>query len=516
MVGFSGADEDHSDTLSFAILTQPGEGTVTNNNDGTFSFEPGSAFQDLSEGESREVSFTYVAVDDSGAANDTSEEQTVTITVTGTNDLPEVSQSISAASDEDAAPFTVSLLDHATDADSSAQLSVPLYDITLVSGDARGVQIGTSELLVKPESYNHLAEGEQEVIVYSYTIDDGQGGSVEQSASITVAGTNDLPTVSSAIAIVSSEDSDQIQIDLLSHATDVDESDVLSLQAGSLNLLSGDDSGVGIADNLLTIELSPYQYLLPGESNLLEYSYTIEDGNGGTVVQKAVITITGSNDGPQVTASVNAEASEDDSTFSVDMLSGVTDVDDAQNLSVSNLSLVSGDDQGVTVSGNQLQVDPSFYQSLAEGESESLVYVFDVEDGSGGSISQTAAITLLGTNDAPEVSAQVMATAGDQDNIFTVDLLEHAFDIDASDTLSVLTDSISLSGGNGAGITVNGNTLSVNPAAYRYLAEGEQENIRYDYTVSDGKGGTVPQSVMITVDGSNDQPVVGKRQCSNG
>ncbi|MGB1270887.1 MAG: cadherin-like domain-containing protein, partial [Endozoicomonas sp.] len=390
----------------------------------------------------------------------------------------------------------------------SALLSVPLEDIALVSGDARGIQIGTSELLVQPGSYNHLAEGEQEVIVYRYIINDGQGGSVDQSASITIAGTNDVPTVSSAIAIVSSEDSDQIQIDLLSNATDVDESDVLSLQEGSLNLLSGDDSGVGIEDNLLTVELSSYQYLLPGESNLLEYSYTIEDGNGGTVVQRAVITITGSNDGPQVTESIIAEASEDDSTFSVDMLAGVTDVDDAHNLSVSNVSLVSGDGQGVIVSGNQLQVDPSFYQSLAEGESESLVYVFDVEDGFGESVSQTATITLLGTNDAPEVSAQVMATAGDQDNIFTVDLLEHAFDIDAGDTLSVVSDSIALSGGNGAGITANGNTLSVNPTAYRYLAEGEQENIRYDYTVSDGKGGTVPQSVMITVDGSNDQPVV--------
>ncbi|MGB1271750.1 MAG: Ig-like domain-containing protein, partial [Endozoicomonas sp.] len=120
---FSGADEDRSDTLSFAILTQPGEGTVSNNNDGTFSFDPGSAFQDLAEGESREVSFTYVAMDDSGTANDTSEEQIVTITVTGTNDQPEISQSISEASNEDAAPFTVNLLDHATDADNSALLS---------------------------------------------------------------------------------------------------------------------------------------------------------------------------------------------------------------------------------------------------------------------------------------------------------------------------------------------------------------------------------------------------------
>ena len=85
---FSATDADTGDTLSYIIQTTPGEGTVTNNNDGTFSFTPGSDFQDLAEGETRQVSFTYVAVDDSGAANATSEPGTVTITVTGTNDAP--------------------------------------------------------------------------------------------------------------------------------------------------------------------------------------------------------------------------------------------------------------------------------------------------------------------------------------------------------------------------------------------------------------------------------------------
>ena len=85
---FSATDLDSSDSHSFSIVTPPSEGTVTNHQDGTFSFDPGDRFQDLSEGETREVTFTYVAVDNSGTSSATSNEQAVTITVTGTNDQP--------------------------------------------------------------------------------------------------------------------------------------------------------------------------------------------------------------------------------------------------------------------------------------------------------------------------------------------------------------------------------------------------------------------------------------------
>ena len=78
------------DTHTFAIVTDlsAGEGTVTNNGNGTFTYDPGSDFQDLGEGETRDVTFTYTATDDSGAANATSTVKTVTITVTGANDSP--------------------------------------------------------------------------------------------------------------------------------------------------------------------------------------------------------------------------------------------------------------------------------------------------------------------------------------------------------------------------------------------------------------------------------------------
>ncbi|MEC4985880.1 MAG: Ig-like domain-containing protein [Oscillatoria sp. PMC 1068.18] len=91
---FVASDVDTTDTLSYEILAQPVDafgneyGSVINNNNGTFTFDPLSNFQFLNTGESRDVSFQYVAIDDSGTNNDTSTPQTVTITVEGADDSP--------------------------------------------------------------------------------------------------------------------------------------------------------------------------------------------------------------------------------------------------------------------------------------------------------------------------------------------------------------------------------------------------------------------------------------------
>ncbi len=77
---FGATDAGSADTLSFTILSSPSEGVVANNANGTFTFDPGSAFQDLRQGETRAVSFTYRASDDDGA---NSAPATVIINVAG-------------------------------------------------------------------------------------------------------------------------------------------------------------------------------------------------------------------------------------------------------------------------------------------------------------------------------------------------------------------------------------------------------------------------------------------------
>src|SRR5581483_1236719 len=64
---FDGYDGDTGDTLSYSVVAGPSKGEVTNNNDGTFTFDPDGDFDDLSTGQKETVTFTYKATDSHAA-----------------------------------------------------------------------------------------------------------------------------------------------------------------------------------------------------------------------------------------------------------------------------------------------------------------------------------------------------------------------------------------------------------------------------------------------------------------
>ena len=75
---------DTTDTHTYTIDTTGTLGAVTNNNDGTFSYNANGAFEDLAAGETATDTFTYT-VNDGHGGTDTA---TATITITGQNDAP--------------------------------------------------------------------------------------------------------------------------------------------------------------------------------------------------------------------------------------------------------------------------------------------------------------------------------------------------------------------------------------------------------------------------------------------
>ncbi|MDA1049623.1 MAG: Ig-like domain-containing protein [Planctomycetota bacterium] len=78
------ADDDPT-TLDYSIILDPTEGSVTSIVGNTFTFDPGTDFQDLTVGQTRSVTFTYQAMDGQTALSNTA---TATITVIGVNDAP--------------------------------------------------------------------------------------------------------------------------------------------------------------------------------------------------------------------------------------------------------------------------------------------------------------------------------------------------------------------------------------------------------------------------------------------
>ena len=473
-------------------------GSVVVNANGTFTYDPNGQFEYLAVGESASDSFTYTIEDAQGGTS----TATVNVTITGVNDDPTVSAAVTTTATEDDLSFSLNLLTNASDVDVTDVLNVS--NVVLDSGDDSGITVNGNSLDIDPSAYNYLAVGESAVITYTYNVVDGEGGSVAQTATITITGVNDAPAVSAAVTTTATEDAGSFSLDLLTNASDPDTTDVLNVSGLSLD--SGDDSGITVNGNSLDIDPSAYNYLAVGESAVITYTYNVIDGEGGTVPQTATITITGVNDAPAVSAAVSTTATEDDGTFSLDLLTNASDPDTTDVLNVSDLALDSGDDSGITVNGNSLDIDPSAYNYLAVGESAVITYTYNVIDGEGGSVAQTATVTITGVNDAPAVSAAVTTTATEDAGSFSLDLLTNASDPDTTDVLNV--SGLSLDSGDDSGITVNGNSLDIDPSAYNYLAVGESAVIVYSYDIIDGEGGTVPQTATITITGVNDAPAV--------
>src|SRR5262249_17566165 len=162
---------------------------------------------------------------------------------------------------------------------------------------------------------------------------------------------------------------------------------------------------------------------------------------------------------------------------------------------------------------------------LAAGQTLTIKYNVTVTDGSGVSSTQPVTITVIGTNDAPVAVADVAAVKEDTPpNPVSGNLLANDTDVDLLDTHTVSTVAHRTDNGtdNGTTIAVVGTdgtlvvikakgvytyTLANGQANVPALARSQQVTDVFNFTVSDGRGGTTTQPLTVTVTGTNAAPV---------
>ncbi len=105
---------------TYALENDVAEGTLTFSSDGSYSFNPGSHFDDLNVNQTRDVTFTYTATDNEGGVSNAA---TITITVLGTNDSP-TTISIGNPTGIPGQPFMLDLSAYVTDPDSALTYSL--------------------------------------------------------------------------------------------------------------------------------------------------------------------------------------------------------------------------------------------------------------------------------------------------------------------------------------------------------------------------------------------------------
>jgi len=488
--------------LFYSLASTTDEGTVTNNNDGTFTFDVGGAFQDLDSGEVREVRFTYQVTDLSG----NSSVADAVITVAGINDAPTATNmaysfnedavtAINAAynvSDVDDEPLTVTLL---------GQLDAASEGTVVDNGDGTfSFQPATD-----PNAYNYLAEGESLVLSVEYAVTDGDATSTA-TLQFTINGQDDTMVVAPVVIgedEVVTDDGQPIVIDLGGAVSDADGSVTITIpnppapEEGEVV-----DNGDGTYTFVPAPELDA---LDEGESQTITFEYEATDEQGNTVVEVVTIVVTGTNDAP-VASNIMVTTEEDNSVAAP---LSATDADANDSLTYSIVNAPDPVTEGIVVlNGDHFSFYPAeSLNEMAVGETREITFNYRAYDGDAYSNEASVTIEVIGTNDRPEI-ADVVIEATESQASALVDLKEYVTDVDVDDDASTLTYTVSRSS-MGELVDLGNGVVQFQPnGEFESLAAGEVEIVNVVVTAQDSHGAAVSKAVQIQITGENDTPVV--------
>lgn len=195
------------DSATLKTMLSVDTGNVIGNADTTgtihWTFDSGQqAFDFLAAGETLVLTYTIRATDsDSTQATG---DQTVVVTITGTNDAPTVDAALTLATSEGDAPVVRDLLEGASDVDASDTLSVTNIQYSVDGGLQTPATPGGITILQDGHTINvdganpafdHLAAGATQEIVVSYDVTDTHGATTAQTETITITGLNDRPVL---------------------------------------------------------------------------------------------------------------------------------------------------------------------------------------------------------------------------------------------------------------------------------------------------------------------------------
>ncbi|QSE49090.1 retention module-containing protein [Shewanella putrefaciens] len=479
-------------------------GSLTIDVNGNWTYNVNNAdVQYLAEGETKVETFVVLSADGT--------EHTVTITITGTNDVPVIAGDDSGAVTEDASDPVLTDTGTLTITDADSGQAVFQAGSGVPSVGALGsltIDVnGNWTYNVNNADVQYLAEGETKVETFVVLSADG----TEHTVTITITGTNDVPVIAGDDSGAVTEDaSDPVLTDTGTLTiTDADSGQAV-FQAGSgvpsvgaLGSLTIDVNG----NWTYNVNNADVQYLAEGETKVETFVVLSADGTEHTVT----ITITGTNDVPVIAGDDSGAVTEDASDPSVLTDTGtltITDADSGQAVFQAGSGVPSVGALGsltIDVNGNwTYNVNNADVQYLAEGETKVETFVVLSADGT----EHTVTITITGTNDVPVI-------AGDDSGAVTEDASDPVLtdtgtltitDADSGQAVFQAGSGVPSVGALGSlTIDVNGNwTYNVNNADVQYLAEGETKVETFVVLSADG----TEHTVTITITGTNDVPVI--------
>ena len=242
-----------------------------------------------------------------------------------------------------------------------------------------------------------LKEGDKLELTWTAQIDDGHGIQGNHALTITIGGTNDLPTIDAStnpvpigeqlgdssaqdiapttgtITFTDQDLGDSISFSVTGDATAlynggavppdpaVDISNLIDAGAISFESPLTSDGGQQIIDWTFNPQAADLDWLKDGDTLTLTWTAQINDGHGNEGAELLTITIRGTADAPEITGPLaNLSATEEDTSIQLpesDLLQGITDRDFNDQLRVENLTATNGQiSQSMLVSGPLLPI----------------------------------------------------------------------------------------------------------------------------------------------------------------
>jgi len=492
-------------------LTQPvtlaGQGVVSLNADGTLTFNPAANYHG-------KVEFSYTVTDGQTPVNGK-----VTVDVTSQNDAP-VAADDRVTTPEDQ-PIEIDVRANDRDADGDA------LTVTAVT------QPGHGTVTINPLTGNPVytpAPDYNGTDSFTYTVRDPSGATSQATVTVTVGAVNDAPqaladtgatdqngtlSVSAADGVIQSgsqpagrdsdPDGDTLAVSAVGHGSTAGQvGQPLAGAFGSLTL-HADGSYTYVPNDAA-------RALAQGATGQDVFSYTIKDAGGLTSSTTLTLTVTGTNDAPVAVA--DRATTPEDTAVVIRVLDNDSDVD-GDKLTITQIAgqtVASGDDvaikdsTGTQIASVKLNADGTLTLTPANDYNGPVNFNYTVSDGKGGTDTASVSVVVDDVNDAPIADPDVVT--GLEDTPFTFDPRANDTDPDG-DPLTITqingqpistTQAVSLPQGT---LKLNADgTLTFSPAP------NHNGKLSFDYTVSDGKGGTDTATVNMTVKAVNDPPVI--------
>ena len=459
--------------------------------------------------------------------------------------------------------------------DPGLNIEIPV-PVTLASGSVLTMQPDGTFDFTPGNQFNSLNAGETAIDAFTYTIDDGLGGTDTATVTVTINGVTDTATAQDDTITVSEDGSLNLGPVLANDDANPGggANSVFLVEGQAITILAPDpgDPGLNIeisvpvtlasgsvvamrADG--TFDFTPdgqFNSLNAGETAIDAFTYTISDGVGGT--DTATVTVTVTINGVTDTANAmddivtvsedgslnlgpvlaNDDANPPGGTLSVILVDGQStsilapDPDDpGLNIEIPfPVTLASGSAVTMRPDGTFDFMPGASFNGLADGETATDTFTYTISDGVGGTDTATVTITIDGVNDAPVANDDNLLV--NEDDVFTGNIVigSGLLAVDDPDpegdpvqvvrvngNAGLVGGQITLASGGLFVIDAGGNALFDPQGAYETLGSGDSIVETVTYTVADDKGATDSATVTLNIAGRNDAPVDGGGNSAN-